>query len=120
LSAPILSPDESAALRDRLLGEIAGLQSQESATNWAQAPRAMARLRSWSGSPSFLRYRLPRVPKLSSTSRLRRTWPRQRGNTSTSASRPRRRRRHATTDLLCFCGSAARYWPAWRKMVRCF
>jgi ERF superfamily protein len=35
-SAPVLSADESAALRDRLLGEIAGLQSHESATNWAQ------------------------------------------------------------------------------------
>jgi hypothetical protein len=35
LSTPLLSTDESAALRDRLLGEIAGLQSQESATNWA-------------------------------------------------------------------------------------
>jgi hypothetical protein len=35
-SAAVLSSDESAALRDRLLGEIAGLQSQESATNWAQ------------------------------------------------------------------------------------
>ena len=33
---PVLSFDESAVLRDRLLGEIAGLQSQESATNWAQ------------------------------------------------------------------------------------
>jgi hypothetical protein len=31
-----LSADESAALRDRLLGELAGLQSQESATSWAQ------------------------------------------------------------------------------------
>jgi hypothetical protein len=39
-SAPVLSSDESAALRDRLLGEIAGLQSQESAVNWAQ--RALA------------------------------------------------------------------------------
>jgi ERF superfamily len=35
-STPVLSFDESAALRDRLLGEIAGLQSQESAANWAQ------------------------------------------------------------------------------------
>jgi hypothetical protein len=35
LSTPLLSTDESAALRDRLLGEIAGLQAQESATNWA-------------------------------------------------------------------------------------
>jgi ERF superfamily len=35
LSTPVLSSDESAVLRDRLLGEIAGLQSQESATNWA-------------------------------------------------------------------------------------
>jgi ERF superfamily len=31
-----LSPDESAALRERLLGEIAALQSQESATTWAR------------------------------------------------------------------------------------
>jgi hypothetical protein len=35
LSTPVLSSDESAALRDRLLGEIASLQSQESAANWA-------------------------------------------------------------------------------------
>jgi ERF superfamily len=35
-SAPVLSPDESAALRERLLGEIAALQSQESATSWAR------------------------------------------------------------------------------------
>jgi ERF superfamily protein len=35
-STPVLSSGESAALRDRLLGEIAGLQSLESATNWAQ------------------------------------------------------------------------------------
>jgi hypothetical protein len=35
-STPVLSSDESAALRDRLLGEIARLQSQESAANWAQ------------------------------------------------------------------------------------
>jgi ERF superfamily len=39
-SAPVLSSDESAALRDRLLGEIAGLQSHESATNWAQGALA--------------------------------------------------------------------------------
>ena len=39
-SASLLSPDESAALRDRLVGEIAGLQSQESATSWAR--RALA------------------------------------------------------------------------------
>jgi hypothetical protein len=37
---PFLSSDESAALRDRLLGEIAGLQSVESATNWAQGALA--------------------------------------------------------------------------------
>jgi ERF superfamily len=37
---PFLSSDESAGLRDRLLGEIAGLQSVESATNWA--PGALA------------------------------------------------------------------------------
>src|SRR5262249_45933382 len=35
-STPVLSSDESAALRDRLLGEIEDLQSQESTTNWAQ------------------------------------------------------------------------------------
>jgi ERF superfamily len=39
-SAPVLSSDESAALRDRLLGEIRDLQSQESATNWAQGALA--------------------------------------------------------------------------------
>jgi hypothetical protein len=39
-SAPVLSLAESAALRDRLLAEIAGLQLQESATSWAQ--RALA------------------------------------------------------------------------------
>jgi hypothetical protein len=36
-SVPVLSPAESAALRDRLLGEIAALQSQERATTWARA-----------------------------------------------------------------------------------
>jgi ERF superfamily len=40
LRTPVLSTDESAALRDRLLGEITGLQSQESATNWAQGALA--------------------------------------------------------------------------------
>src|SRR5262245_15886001 len=39
-STPVLSSDDSADLRDRLLGEIAGLQSQESATNWAQGALA--------------------------------------------------------------------------------
>jgi ERF superfamily len=39
-STPVLSSDESAALRDRLLGEIAGLQSGESAANWAQGALA--------------------------------------------------------------------------------
>jgi ERF superfamily len=39
-STPLLSSDESAALQDRLLGEIAGLQSVESATNWAQGALA--------------------------------------------------------------------------------
>jgi hypothetical protein len=39
-SAPVLSSDESSALRDRLLGEIAGLQSQESAANWAHGALA--------------------------------------------------------------------------------
>jgi hypothetical protein len=41
LSAPVLSTDQSAALRDRLLGEVAGLHSQESATNWAQGALAV-------------------------------------------------------------------------------
>ena len=36
LSTTVLSSDESAALRDRLLGEIASLESHENATNWAQ------------------------------------------------------------------------------------
>jgi hypothetical protein len=35
-SALFLSPDEWAALRNRLVGEIADLQSQESATSWAE------------------------------------------------------------------------------------
>src|SRR5262249_61984970 len=39
-STPVLSSDESAALRDRLVGEIASLQSGESATTWAQAALA--------------------------------------------------------------------------------
>src|SRR5262245_25021401 len=39
-STPVLSRNESAGLRDRLLGEIAGLQSQESAANWAQGALA--------------------------------------------------------------------------------
>jgi ERF superfamily len=39
-STPVLSSDESAALRDRLLGEIASLQSGESSTNWAQGALA--------------------------------------------------------------------------------
>jgi ERF superfamily len=43
-SAPVLSPDESAALRDRLLGEIAGLESGESATSWAQGALAKVAL----------------------------------------------------------------------------
>src|SRR6266705_200476 len=34
-STPVLSSDESAALRDRLVGEIASLESGESPTNWA-------------------------------------------------------------------------------------
>src|SRR5262249_24370093 len=34
-STPVLPSDESSALRDRLLGEIAGLPSGESATHWA-------------------------------------------------------------------------------------
>jgi hypothetical protein len=36
VSATILSIEESAALRDRMLSEIAGLQSQDSATSWAR------------------------------------------------------------------------------------
>jgi hypothetical protein len=39
-NTPVLSSDESAVLRDRLLSEIAGLQSRESATNWAQGALA--------------------------------------------------------------------------------
>jgi hypothetical protein len=39
-STPVLSSDESAALRDRLLSEIGSLQSQERATNWAQGALA--------------------------------------------------------------------------------
>ena len=39
-SAPVLSPAESASLRDGLLGELAALQSTESATSWA--PGALA------------------------------------------------------------------------------
>jgi hypothetical protein len=39
-STRLLSPDESAALRDRLLGDIGSLESQESATNWAQGALA--------------------------------------------------------------------------------
>src|SRR5436305_1841622 len=34
--APVLSTGESAGLRSRLLGEVAALQSQESATTWAR------------------------------------------------------------------------------------
>jgi ERF superfamily len=39
-SAPVLSLGESVALRDQLVGEVAGLQSRESATTWAR--RALA------------------------------------------------------------------------------
>jgi hypothetical protein len=39
-SKPLLSSGESGALRDRLLGEIARLHSEESATNWAQGALA--------------------------------------------------------------------------------
>jgi ERF superfamily len=39
-NTPVLPSDESAVLRDRLLSEIPGLQSQESATNWAQGALA--------------------------------------------------------------------------------
>jgi hypothetical protein len=38
---PVFSSDESAALWDQLLGEIAGLRSVESATNWAQGALAV-------------------------------------------------------------------------------
>jgi hypothetical protein len=38
--ALVLSPDQSAALRNRLVGEIADLQSQESATSWARGALA--------------------------------------------------------------------------------
>src|SRR5258708_942859 len=40
LSVPVLSSDESAALRDRLLGDIASLESGGSATKWAQGALA--------------------------------------------------------------------------------
>jgi hypothetical protein len=40
VNPPVLSPDQSAALRDRLLGEIATLPSEDGATDWAQ--RALA------------------------------------------------------------------------------
>jgi hypothetical protein len=47
-SGPLLSPDESAALRDRLLVEVAELQDQDSATHWAQrALAAKNRLAAW-------------------------------------------------------------------------
>ena len=39
-STPILCPNESAVLRDRLLGEITSLESGESATNWARGALA--------------------------------------------------------------------------------
>jgi hypothetical protein len=39
-SPPVLSSDQSAVLRDRLLGEIAALPSEDSAADWAQ--RALA------------------------------------------------------------------------------
>jgi ERF superfamily len=39
-STPLLSSDGLAALRNRLLAEIAGLQSAESVTNWAQGALA--------------------------------------------------------------------------------
>jgi hypothetical protein len=39
-STPVLSRDESLALRDKLLGEITSLESGESATNWAQGALA--------------------------------------------------------------------------------
>jgi short chain dehydrogenase len=78
----------------------------------ALVTKAVARSRASFGSLSFLRHRPLKVRKQSSISRPRRTWPRPRGNTFTSVSRPRHRRRLATTDLLCCCGSAARHWPA--------
>jgi ERF superfamily len=44
-SVPMLPPDESAALRERLLGEIAALRSHESAATWArEALRAKNKL----------------------------------------------------------------------------
>src|SRR5215471_15529796 len=39
-SAPVLSPTDSAAVRNRLLAEIANLPSREGATDWAQAALA--------------------------------------------------------------------------------
>src|SRR5262245_2791063 len=42
-SPPVLSPDQSAVLRDRLLGEIAALPSEDSAADWAQWALAASR-----------------------------------------------------------------------------
>ena len=39
-AAAVLCPDELAAVRDRLLGELGGLPSQESVTSWAQGALA--------------------------------------------------------------------------------
>jgi len=39
-SAPVLGPDQSAGLRDRLLGEIARLPSADNATEWAKTAMA--------------------------------------------------------------------------------
>jgi hypothetical protein len=56
-SALVLSPDESAALCNRLVGEIADLQSQESATSWARgalAAKTAGRHRPDQGCPQAL------------------------------------------------------------------
>jgi hypothetical protein len=55
---PVVLPvDESAALRDRLLSEIAGLASPESATSWASAPPLPPRTASQPPMPSCWRPR---------------------------------------------------------------
>jgi hypothetical protein len=47
LLTPLLTPNESASLRDRLLGEVAGLQSAEIAASWARDGRTWSRPIPW-------------------------------------------------------------------------
>jgi ERF superfamily len=51
-SPPVLSPNQSAVLRDRLLKEIAALPSEDSATDWAQ--RALVAKNQLTGSDARL------------------------------------------------------------------